>query len=158
MGQEIERKFLVNGDAWRSLGKATRYRQGYLSTVKERTVRVRTVADKAYLTIKGVSRGITRVEFEYEIPGEDAAALLAGLCERPLIEKDRYKIPYGGHIWEVDEFFGDNDGLILAEVEVKSADQVVEKPEWVGREVSDDPRYFNANLIANPYRNWGRKD
>jgi CYTH domain-containing protein len=158
MGKEIERKFLVNGDAWRSLGQGTRYRQGYLSTVKERTVRVRTIADKGYLTIKGESQGIARAEFEYEIPIDDANALLDSLCERPLIEKDRYKIPYRGHTWEVDEFFGDNEGLIMAEVELDSEDQSVQTPEWIGREVSDDPRYFNANLIANPYRNWRGKD
>ena len=158
MGKEIERKFLLNGDAWRSLGQGTRYRQGYLSTVKERTVRVRTIADKGYLTVKGVSEGIARAEFEYEIPIDDANALLDGLCELPLIEKDRYKIPYGYHTWEVDEFFGDNAGLIVAEVELESEDQAFETPEWIGREVSDDPRYFNANLIANPYRNWGGKE
>ena len=154
MGKEIERKFLVKGDDWRSLGKPTRYRQGYLSTVKERTVRVRTIADKAYLTIKGVSKGVTRVEFEYEIPSDDARELLDNLCQRPLIEKDRYKIPYGNHIWEVDEFFGDNAGLIVAEVELEREDQALKKPQWIGREVSQDPRYFNANLIANPYLNW----
>jgi len=158
MGKEIERKFLVNGDAWRSLGQGTCYRQGYLSTVKERTVRVRTIADKGYLTVKGVTEGIARAEFEYEIPVDDANALLDGLCERPLIEKDRYKISHGDHTWEVDEFFGDNAGLIMAEVELESEDQAFETPEWVGREVSDDPRYFNANLIANPYRNWGGKE
>lgn len=158
MGKEIERKFLVNGDAWRVLGQGIRYRQGYLSTVKERTVRVRTIADKGYLTIKGVSKGIARAEFEYEIPIDDANALLDDLCERPLIEKDRRKITHGHHTWEVDEFFGDNAGLIVAEVELESEDQVFEKPEWIGREVSDDPRYFNANLIANPYRNWGGKE
>jgi adenylate cyclase len=154
MGKEIERKFLVKGDTWRSLGEGTRYRQGYLSTVKERTVRVRTIDDKGYLTIKGVSEGIARAEFEYEIPVDDAKDLLDRLCERPLIEKDRYKIPYGGLTWEVDEFFGDNAGLVMAEVELESEDQAFETPEWVGQEVSDDPRYFNANLIANPYRNW----
>ncbi len=157
MGKEIERKFLVNSDAWRSLAQGTRYRQGYLSTVKERTVRVRTIADKGYLTIKGVSKGIARVEFEYEIPIEDANVLLDDLSERPLIEKDRYKIPHGHHVWEVDEFFGDNAGLIVAEVELESEDQTFETPEWIGGEVSDDPRYFNANLIANPYQNWGEK-
>ena len=158
MGREIERKFLVNGDAWRSLGHGTRYRQGYLSTVKERTVRVRTIADKAYLTVKGVTEGISRAEFEYEIPVEDANALLDGLCERPLIDKVRYKIPLGNHTWEVDEFFGDNAGLIMAEVELESEDQTFEMPEWIGREVSNDSRYFNANLIANPYQNWGGKE
>lgn len=158
MGIEIERKFLVNGDAWRSLGQGTRYRQGYLSTVKERTVRVRTIADKGYLTIKGVNEGIARLEFEYEIPFDDANTLLDDLCERPLIEKDRYKIPCSDHTWEVDEFFGDNTGLIMAEVELESEDQAFETPEWISQEVSDDPRYFNANLIANPYRNWGGKE
>ena len=158
MGREIERKFLVNGDAWRSLGHGTRYRQGYLCTVKERTVRVRTIADKAYLTVKGVTEGISRAEFEYEIPVEDANALLDGLCERPLIDKVRYKIPLGNHTWEVDEFFGDNAGLIMAEVELESEDQTFEMPEWIGREVSNDSRYFNANLIANPYQNWGGKE
>jgi CYTH domain-containing protein len=155
MGKEIERKFLVEGDAWRSLGQGTRYRQGYLSTVKERTVRVRTIAEKGYLTVKGVSTRIARAEFEYEIPLEDANAMLDGLCERRLIEKDRYKIPHGNHTWEVDEFFGDNAGLIMAEVELESEADALEKPQWIGQEVSDDPRYFNANLIANPYRNWG---
>ena len=158
MGKEIERKFLVDGDAWRALGERTRYRQGYLSTAKERTVRVRTIGKKGYLTVKGLTLGIARAEFEYEIPLEDADAMLKGLCERPLIEKDRYKIPYGNHTWEVDEFFGDNAGLIMAEVELEGEDEALEKPQWIGREGSDDPRYFNANLIANPYRNWGGKE
>jgi len=156
MAKEIERKFLVNGDAWRALGNGTRYRQGYLSTVKGRTVRVRTIADKGFLTIKGVTEGISRTEFEYEIPIDDANALLDGLCERPLIEKDRYKIAFGAHTWEVDEFWGDNVGLIMAEVELESEDQAFEIPEWIGREVSDDSRYFNASLITNPYCNWGK--
>lgn len=155
MGKEIERKFLVESDNWRSLAHGTRYRQGYLSTVKERTVRVRTIADKGYLTIKGVSEGIARLEFEYEIPIDDANTLLDDLCERPLIEKDRYKIALGDRVWEVDEFFGENAGLIMAEVELENEDQAFETPTWIGQEVSDDPRYFNANLIANPYRNWG---
>jgi CYTH domain-containing protein len=154
MGKEIERKFLVTGDAWRSMGQGTRYRQGYLSTVKERTVRVRTVADKAYLTVKGVNEGIARAEFEYEIPVADANTLLDELCKRPLIEKDRYKIPYAGLTWEVDEFFGENAGLILAEVELESEDQTFDIPEWIGEDVSDDPRYYNANLIAHPYGTW----
>jgi adenylate cyclase len=157
MGKEIERKFLVDGDDWRALGFGTRYRQGYLSTVKERTVRVRTIADKGFLTVKGVSTGIARAEFEYEIPLGDANDMLDALCERPLIEKDRYKISYGAHTWEVDEFFGDNAGLLMAEVELQDEGEALEKPPWIGREVSDDPRYFNANLIANPYRNWGGK-
>jgi CYTH domain-containing protein len=155
MGKEIERKFLVDGDDWRSLGQPVRYRQGYLSTVKERTVRVRTIADKGYLTVKGVSTGISRAEFEYEIPVEDANAMLDALCERPLIEKNRHKIPFGKHTWEVDEFFGDNEGLILAEVELEDENETFESPSWIGQEVSDDARYFNANLIANPFCSWG---
>ncbi len=154
MGKEIERKFLVSGDAWRELAEGTRYRQGYLSTVKERTVRVRTINAKGYLTVKGVSKGITRVEFEYEIPLADANALLDDLCERPLIEKTRYKIPLGDFTWEVDDFDGENKGLILAEVELQDENQSVEIPPWIGAEVSDDPRYFNANLIRNPYCKW----
>ncbi len=154
MGREIERKFLVKGDAWRSLAEGVRYRQGYLSTVKERTVRVRTIQDKGYLTIKGISKGLSRAEFEYEIPFEDASEMLDELCERPLIEKSRYKIKYAGLIWEVDEFAGENQGLIVAEVELEGEDQGVEMPDWVGAEVSEDPRYYNANLIAHPYNRW----
>ena len=154
MAQEIERKFLVTGDAWRRLAKGTVYRQGYLSTVKERTVRVRTVGDKGYLTVKGLSVGAKRAEFEYEIPVADAGAMLNELCEHPLIEKVRYKIAFDGLIWEVDEFFGDNEGLIVAEVELSYEDQEIRRPDWIGEEVTDDPRYFNANLVAHPYKNW----
>ncbi len=154
MGKEIERKFLVKGDSWRALDEGVVYRQGYLSTVKERTVRIRTINDKAYLTVKGVTQGISRVEYEYEIPVTDANELLDDLCERPLIEKTRYTISIGHHIWEIDEFDGENRGLILAEVELSSEDQAVDLPEWIGAEVSDDPRYYNANLIANPYLRW----
>ncbi|MCG6868860.1 MAG: CYTH domain-containing protein [Gammaproteobacteria bacterium] len=152
--KSIERKYLVEGDAWRSLADGKRYRQGYLSTVRERTVRVRTVGERGYLTIKGENEGIARAEFEYGIPFDDANELLDGLCERPLIEKDRYKISDGDLTWEVDDFFGDNAGLVLAEVELESEDQSFEKPGWIAREVSDDPRYYNVNLIANPYKNW----
>jgi adenylate cyclase len=154
MGIEIERKFLVNGEAWKDLSTGTTYRQGYLSTEKERTVRVRTINDKGFLTIKGLTRGASRAEFEYDIPADDANQLLDELCLKPLIEKKRYKIQHDGLIWEVDAFFGENDGLIVAEVELESEDQVFTKPEWVGAEVTGDPRYYNANLIANPYKNW----
>jgi adenylate cyclase len=154
MGIEIERKFLVNGEAWKDLATGTTYRQGYLSTEKERTVRVRTINDKGFLTIKGLTRGASRAEFEYDIPADDANQLLDELCLKPLIEKKRYKIQHDGLIWEVDAFFGENDGLIVAEVELESEDQVFTKPEWVGAEVTGDPRYYNANLIANPYKNW----
>ncbi len=154
MGKEIERKFLLKGDAWRDLAQGTMYRQGYLNSAKERTVRVRTVGDKAFLTIKGITVGATRAEYEYEIPFADCNALLDNLAEKPLIEKKRYKIKQGEFVWEIDEFFGDNKGLIVAEVELTSEDQAFPKPEWVGEEVTGDPRYFNSNLIANPYTTW----
>lgn len=154
MGKEIERKFLVSGEDWRALAEGVAYRQGYLSTVKERTVRVRTIGDKGFLTIKGITVGATRSEYEYPIPADDANQMLDDLCEKPIIEKRRYKIPKGGFTWEVDEFDGVNAGLIVAEVELESEDQAFEKPSWVGDEVSGDPRYFNANLIANPFTKW----
>jgi len=153
MGKEIERKYLVRGDAWRKLAQGVRYRQGYLSTVKERTVRVRTVDDRGYLTIKGVTVGATRKEFEYDIPADDAVLLLE-LCEQPLVEKVRYKIPFGGLTWEVDEFEGVNQGLVVAECELSSEDQRIESPPWIGEEVTGDPRYFNSNLIAHPFTKW----
>ncbi|MEA3412166.1 MAG: CYTH domain-containing protein [Pseudomonadota bacterium] len=153
MGTEIERKFLVSEGVWRE-ADATKYRQGYLSTVKERTVRVRTIRDKGYLTIKGITVGASRLEFEYEIPATDADELLDSLCEKPLIEKIRYKVDCGAHTWEVDEFFGENQGLIVAEVELESEDQPFERPEWVAGEVTTDSRYYNANLIKNPYSRW----
>lgn len=146
MGREIERKFRVAGDGWRT-DSGVRFRQGYLSTEKERTVRVRTEGTRAVLTVKGITRGVTRSEFEYEIPMEDADAMLDSLCERPLIEKRRHKV-------EVDEFSGDNEGLVIAEVELESPDQPFERPDWLGDEVSDDPRYYNANLVKEPYSMW----
>ncbi len=153
MGKEIERKFLVRGEAWRALASGVRYRQGYLSTVKERTVRVRTVGERGYLTVKGITVGATRKEFEYEIPAADAAALLE-LCEQPLVEKVRYRIPADGLTWEVDEFEGVNRGLIVAECELASEEQRIELPPWIGAEVTGDPRYFNSNLIAHPFTTW----
>jgi len=154
MSREIERKYLVVGDAWRFLGTATEIRQGYLSTVKERTVRVRVVGDAAYLTIKGITRGATRTEFEYPIPVSDADEMLDELCERPLIEKTRHVAVSAGMVWEIDEFAGVNDGLTIAEVELEHEDQPFEIPDWVGDEVTADPRYFNANLIAHPFSQW----
>jgi len=154
MAQEIERKFMITGEAWRELAKGTAYRQGYLSTVKERTVRVRTIDDKGFLTIKGITVGATRAEYEYEIPAEDANEMLDDLCEQPIIEKKRYKVPLDGFIWEIDEFGGVNEGLIVAEIELESEDQKFNKPDWIGDEVSGDPRYFNSNLIANPFTTW----
>jgi len=154
MGTEIERKFLMKDDSWRSLAKGTKYRQGYLNSTKERVVRVRTIDDKGFLTIKGITTGASRVEYEYEIPDAEATAMLDELCEKPLIEKNRYKIAFGGLTWEVDEFFGENLGLIVAEVELESEDQQFERPGWIGEEVTGDPKYFNSNLIQNPYQKW----
>ncbi len=154
MAKEIERKFLVTGEEWRARAQGTRYRQGYLSTVKERTVRVRTIDDKGFLTVKGVSVGATRSEYEYEIPAADADEMLDDLCDKPIIEKNRYKISIGDVTWEVDEFLGVNDGLIVAEIELLSEQQSFPKPEWIGREVTGDPKYFNANLIARPFSTW----
>ncbi len=154
MGVEIEKKFLLVGGDWKNLAVGTAYRQGYLNSAKERTVRVRTIGDKGYVTIKGISVGATRLEFEYEIPHEEADQLLDELCEKPLIEKNRYKVEYGGFTWEIDEFFGENEGLIVAEIELASEDQHFETPGWVGEEVTGDPRYFNSSLIKQPYSAW----
>ena len=154
MGTEIERKFLLKGEAWRAGAKGTMYRQGYLNSAKERTVRIRTVGDKAFLTIKGITVGATRAEYEYPIPFDECNAMLDALAEKPLIEKKRYKISHGGLTWEIDEFFGDNRGLIVAEVELQSEGQAFDKPDWVGDEVTGDPRYFNSNLIKHPFTQW----
>lgn len=154
MAQEIERKFLVRGDGWRALAKGTPLRQGYLNSEKERTVRVRVAGDKAFLTVKGVTVGATRPEYEYEIPLADAHAMLDRLAERPLIEKTRYAIPVSGLLWEVDEFHGANAGLVIAELELTDEAQSFTKPDWVGEEVTDDPRYFNVNLIRHPFKAW----
>ena len=154
MGKEIERKFLVIGEAWRGLAQGTLYRQGYLNSAKERTVRVRTAGDRAFLTIKGLTVGASRVEYEYEIPFEDGNFLLDNLAEKPIIEKKRYRIPQGKFVWEIDEFFGENQGLIVAEIELESEDEAFDRPEWAGQEVTGDPRYFNSNLIRHPYTRW----
>jgi CYTH domain-containing protein len=156
MAVEIERKFLVSGDGWRAHGPGVPYRQGYLSTDPERNVRVRLVRDKGYLTIKGGTVGATRTEYEYEIPAGDAGDMLDNLCKRPLIEKTRCHVEHEGQVWEVDEFSGDNAGLIIAEVELDSEDQTVILPDWVGEAVTGDPRYYNASLITNPYSEWSK--
>jgi CYTH domain-containing protein len=154
MGVEIERKFLVRGDEWRGHGPAVLLRQGYLSDDPERVVRVRIEGDTAQLTIKGCNTGPTRGEWEYPIPVADAQDLLARLCHQPLIEKYRCRIPYQGMVWEVDEFLGDNAGLLVAEIELSAPDQVFAKPDWVGDEVTDDRRYFNSSLIRHPFSRW----
>ncbi|WP_215408699.1 CYTH domain-containing protein [Janthinobacterium sp. JC611] len=154
MGVEIERKFLLAGDAWRGLGHAVLLRQGYLSSARERVVRVRIEGEQAMLTIKGANVGATRGEWEYPIPLADAAELLDGLCEQPLIEKIRHRIEHAGMVWEVDEFLGANAGLVVAEIELASEDQPFDKPGWIGAEVSGDARYYNANLIRHPFSQW----
>lgn len=153
MGLEIERKFLVTENVWRN-EQGTMYRQGYLNSDSNRNVRIRIIEDKGYLTVKGLARGSVRMEYEYVIPKADAEAMLDSLCERPLIEKKRYTIDYEGHVWEVDEFFGDNQGLILAEVELETEDETLAKPHWIGEEVTHDSRYYNSNLVRHPYNTW----
>lgn len=153
MGKEIERKFLLQGDGWKTV-KGTHYRQGYLNSAKERTVRVRTIDDKGFLTIKGITVGATRLEYEYPIPASEATEMLDALCEKPIIDKSRYKVEHAGLTWEIDEFYGENEGLVVAEVELESEDQQFERPEWVGEEVTGDPRYFNSNLIKHPFTKW----
>ena len=154
MGKEIEKKFLIASDDWRRLGTGTHYSQGYLNSEKGRTVRVRTIGDRGVLTIKGASIGETRLEYEYDIPVGEAREMLRELCDKPLIEKTRYKIPFAGFIWEVDEFEGENEGLIFAEIELEHEGQEFALPPWIGREVTGDSRYYNANLVKNPYSNW----
>lgn len=153
MTQEIERKFLVRGDAWHT-DNGIRIRQGYMHNDVNGTVRVRTKGERAYLTIKGGLTGITRMEFEYKIPLEDANQMLDDLCQRPLIEKIRHEIQIDGFTWEIDEFLGDNGGLVVAEIELEDENQKFPRPNWLGEEVSEDTRYLNANLVKNPYSRW----
>lgn len=154
MPQEIERKYLVKHDGWRSHATGTLYRQGYLAREPNRTVRVRVAGDRGFLTIKGATQGISRVEYEYPIPLTDAQEMLDTLCDEPPLEKVRYLLTVGNLTWEIDEFRGANQGLILAEVELHDENQAIALPDWVGAEVSHDPRYYNANLIKVPYSQW----
>jgi adenylate cyclase len=154
MPQEIERKFLVSGDRWRELAQGVPYRQGYIQRTKEKTVRVRIAGEQAFLTIKGQTVGIARLEFEYPIPVPDALELLEKLGDRPQIEKIRYHIPWEGFVWEVDEFLGENQGLIVAEIELQSEDQAFTQPDWISTEVTEQARYYNANLVTYPYSQW----
>lgn len=158
MSTETERKFLVTGTAWRAQETGVLLRQGYLSSAKERVVRVRIAGEQAFLTIKGLTRGVSRLEFEYPIPLTDAGRLLDELCERPLVEKTRYTVQVDGHRWEIDEFHGENAGLVVAEIELADENQAFTRPPWLGAEVSEDPRYFNSNLALHPYSRWGEVD
>jgi len=155
MGTEIERKFLVRDESWRA-GAADRrgLRQGYLAIDRQTTVRVRTDGAEAWLTLKGPQVGLVRAEFEYRIPREDAEALLE-LCGGRLVEKVRHRVPFGRHVWEIDEFLGANAGLVVAEVELSQPDEPLERPGWLGSEVSEDSRYLNASLSLRPFGTWG---
>jgi len=155
MGIEIERKFLVANQSWREQAdKGTLYRQGYLIGAKQASVRIRIEGEDAFLNIKSMTLGVTRQEYQYPIPLSDAIQLLDNLCEKPLIEKTRYKLHYAEHEWEIDVFAGDNTGLIVAEVELRSEHEQIELPGWIGVEVSADPRYYNVNLVKHPYKTW----
>ncbi|HBN03956.1 MAG TPA: adenylate cyclase [Bacteroidetes bacterium] len=154
MAQEIERKFRVANDDWRAMAtSSSSLKQGYLSSSAEATVRVRLEDNLGTVTIKSKTNGITRNEFEYAIPAQEAKELLM-LCSGPLIEKIRYRIPQENHTWEIDVFEGDNDGLIIAEIELTSDEDYFAKPQWLGEEVSGDSRYYNSNLATHPYVNW----
>ncbi len=157
MGVEIERKFLVLDDSWRETAPAgIRYRQGYLGTDPDRSVRVRVSGDRAWLGIKSATVALTRREYEYEIPASDAHAILEELCRKPLIEKTRFVVEHHGHAWEVDVFEGDNVGLIVAEIELKAEDEAFALPAWAGEEVSGDVRYYNQRLSEHPYSRWAK--
>lgn len=161
MAKEIERKFLVTNDGWRTLptGETTPgnpYCQGYIATAQVgQSVRVRIAGDQGFLTLKGPTKGITRAEFEYPVPVSEAQEMLETLCRRPFIQKIRYCLPLGDVVWEIDEFQGENAGLIVAEVELRSEAQPFERPYWLGAEVSGQARYYNGSLVKNPYSKWG---
>ncbi len=158
MAQEIERKFLVRSDAWRADASAVRIRQGYLSASAARSVRVRTAGARATLAVKGAKTGPRVLEFEYPIPRRDALEMLDRLCRRPLIDKTRHRIRGpGGRLWEVDEFHAENAGLVVAEIELSHGKEEFARPDWLGAEVTDDPRYLNANLAERPFATWGRQ-
>lgn len=154
MPQEIERKFLVKDAGFKRGARSTRYRQGYLVTDPERSVRVRVGGGEAFLTLKGPTRGATRLEYEYPIPVDQAIEILEQLALTPVLDKTRYVVEVEGLVWEVDEFHGENDGLVIAEVELRSENQRITLPDWVGEEVTSDPRYFNQNLVQSPYSRW----
>lgn len=156
MAVEIERKFLLNSDLWRQqVAQSTRFRQGYLIGAKHASVRVRIEGDKANINIKSATLGVTRQEYEYPVPLVDAEELLDSLCDKPLIEKTRHLVVVGEHHWEIDEFHGDNQGLVVAEIELHHEDEDFTKPQWLGKDVSDDKRYYNVLLAQHPYSTWG---
>jgi len=155
MGVEIERKFLLANDNWRHLVTSTTLmRQGYIIGSDKASVRVRVSGEHANLNIKSAKLGIYRKEYELALDLNDANEMLDSLCQKPLIEKTRHFVPIANHLWEIDEFHGDNAGLIVAEIELTQVDESFDKPDWVGQEVSQDPRYYNVCLVKHPYKDW----
>ena len=154
MAKEIERKFLIDISGIESLGPGSRIKQGYISTTDNTAVRIRISGSTAYLTLKGQNKGATRSEFEYEIPLVDANEIIEELCSGPVIDKTRYLIKHGAHAWEIDVFHGDNEGLIVAEVELESETEAVDLPNWVTSEVTGQVKYYNVSLLDNPFSNW----
>lgn len=155
MATEIERKFLVTSEAWRETADVgTRFRQGYLIGAEKASVRVRIEGERANINIKSATLGVRRQEYEYPIPLKEAEEMLDTLCEQPQIEKVRYIVPVGDHTWEVDVFTGDNEGLVVAEVELEDESEAFVRPGWLGEEVSDDTRYYNVCLVNHPYKDW----
>ena len=154
MAIEIERKFLLKYNPCNFSFKRSKILQGYLKKDKETVIRVRIADDQGFLTVKGETKNSARLEFEYPIPEDDALFMIEKLCHRPVIEKTRYFINYNGMEWVVDEFFKENKGLLLAEVELENQDQLFEEPDWIGKEVTNDPKYYNSNLVENPFSEW----
>jgi len=152
---EIERKFLLANNNWRNVVNTSyRIRQGYMGEMDKASVRIRVQGDKANINIKSATLSMRRMEYEYEIPLDEAEEMLEQLCKKPQIDKTRYIVQQGKHKWEIDEFYGDNEGLLVAEIELSDESEAFEKPEWIGEEVSEDPRYYNVNLIKQPYKHW----
>jgi len=152
---EIERKFLLVNNNWRELVKYShRIRQGYMGDIGKASVRIRVQGDKANINIKSATLTMRRMEYEYEIPLHEAEEMLEQLCNQPQVDKTRYIVKQGKHKWEIDEFYGDNQGLVVAEIELSDEMEAFDKPEWLGKEVTQDPRYYNVNLIKQPYKSW----
>jgi adenylate cyclase len=159
MALEIERKFLLCSDGWRSaVSSRMLMRQGYLSSGSRCSIRARIADERAWLNLKAKRSGMTRLEYEYSIPVQDANEILAELCDGPLVEKYRHEVIVGRHVWEIDEFLGDNAGLIVAEIELSSEAELFERPQWVGEEVTEDARYYNFNLAKRPFSRWAVDD
>ncbi len=158
MGYEIEKKFLLKDDSWRQLAEGHLYRQGYICSSDSSTVRIRTCGDAGWITVKGPAKDGVRREYEYEIPLTDALQMLKELCRSPVIEKVRYRISVDSFVWEIDEFYGANAGLVIAEIELESPDQPFPAPSWLGEEVTEKSRYYNAHLVTRPFSEWSEEE